>query len=65
MARDFLRWDVMMAPKRDTSALGPFADDLRAYRKQAGLSREELGAKLNHSASLIAIIEKAVDQWKE
>jgi hypothetical protein len=31
-----------MAAKRDTSALGPFADDLRAYREQAGMSREEL-----------------------
>jgi transcriptional regulator with XRE-family HTH domain len=46
-----------MAAKRDTSALGPFADDLRAYREQAGLSREELGAKLSYSASLIAMIE--------
>jgi transcriptional regulator with XRE-family HTH domain len=46
-----------MAGRRDTSALGPFADDLRAYREQAGLTREELGAKLNYSASLIAMIE--------
>jgi transcriptional regulator with XRE-family HTH domain len=46
-----------VAAKRDISALGPFADDLRAYREQAGLSREELGAKLNYSASLIAMIE--------
>jgi len=46
-----------MAAKRDTSALGPFADDLRAYREQAGLTREELGAQLNYSASLIAMIE--------
>jgi transcriptional regulator with XRE-family HTH domain len=47
----------MMAAKRDTSALGPFADDLLAYREQAGLTREELGAQLNYSASLIAMIE--------
>ena len=46
-----------MAAKRDTSALGPFADDLRAYREQAGLSREELGAQINYSASLIAMVE--------
>jgi transcriptional regulator with XRE-family HTH domain len=46
-----------MTAKRDTPALGPFADDLRAYREQAGLSREELGTKLNYSASLIAMIE--------
>jgi transcriptional regulator with XRE-family HTH domain len=46
-----------MAPKRDSSALGPFADDLRAYREQSGLSREELGAKVNYSASMIAMVE--------
>src|SRR5712691_1979500 len=46
-----------MAAKRDTSALAPFADDLRAYREQAGMTREELGAKINYSASLVAMVE--------
>jgi transcriptional regulator with XRE-family HTH domain len=48
-----------MAPKReaDRSALTPFAEDLRAWREQLGLTREELGAKINYSASLIAMVE--------
>jgi transcriptional regulator with XRE-family HTH domain len=34
-----------------------FAEELRAYREQAGMSREELAAKVNYSPSLIAMIE--------
>jgi transcriptional regulator with XRE-family HTH domain len=41
----------------DRSALTPFAEDLRAYREQAGMTREELGVKLNYSASLIGMVE--------
>lgn len=40
-------------------ALRAFADELRAFREQAGLSREEFGARVNYSASLIAMIETA------
>ena len=48
-----------MAAKRETekSALAPFADDLRAYREQAGMSREDFAARVNYSASMIAMIE--------
>jgi transcriptional regulator with XRE-family HTH domain len=38
-------------------ALVAFAEELRAFRAQAGLSREELAAKVNYSPSLIAMIE--------
>ena len=48
-----------MSPKRDSdrAALAPFADELRAQRELAGLSREELAAKLRFSASLVSMIE--------
>lgn len=41
----------------DGSALAQFAEELRAARAKAGLSREELGAKINYSGSLIGMIE--------
>src|ERR1035438_4016967 len=48
-----------MSPKRDPdrSALAPFAEELRAQREQAELSREELAVKLGYSASLVSMIE--------
>lgn len=41
----------------DRSALAVFADELRAQRELAGLSRDELAGRLNYSASLISMIE--------
>ena len=41
----------------DRSALALFADELRAAREQAGLSRDELAGQLNYSASLVAMVE--------
>ena len=48
-----------MSSKRDPdrSALALFADELRAAREQAGLSRDELAGQLNYSASLVAMVE--------
>jgi transcriptional regulator with XRE-family HTH domain len=48
-----------MAASRDNddSALAQFAEELRAARGKAGLSRDELGAELNYSGSLIGMIE--------
>lgn len=40
-------------------ALVAFAEELRAHRAQAGMSREELAPKVSYSASLIAMIETA------
>jgi transcriptional regulator with XRE-family HTH domain len=41
----------------DRSALALFAEELRAARDQAGMSRDDLAAKINYSASLIGMIE--------
>lgn len=38
-------------------ALTDFADELKAHRAQAGMSRDELAAKVSYSPSLIAMIE--------
>jgi transcriptional regulator with XRE-family HTH domain len=48
-----------MASRRDPdrSALALFADELRAARAQAGLSRDDLAVKVNYSASLIGMVE--------
>ena len=47
-----------MAPKPDPPpALVAFAEELRAYRAQTGMSRDELAAKVSYSPSLIAMIE--------
>jgi transcriptional regulator with XRE-family HTH domain len=48
-----------MAGARDAehSALSLFADELQAARAKAGMSREELAARINYSASLIGMIE--------
>lgn len=47
-----------MSPKPDPPpALMAFAEELRAYRAQAGMSRDELAAKVSYSPSLIAMIE--------
>lgn len=40
-----------------TPALLAFAEELRAHRAQAGMSRDDLAAKVNYSSSLIAMIE--------
>ncbi len=45
-----------MAPGRDPDR-ALFADELRAVRKQAGLSRDELGAKVGYSGATIGMIE--------
>jgi len=39
------------------SGLALFAAELRAFRQKAGLSQEELGAQLNFSPSLVAMVE--------
>ncbi|HUY44672.1 MAG TPA: Scr1 family TA system antitoxin-like transcriptional regulator [Streptosporangiaceae bacterium] len=39
------------------SGLALFAAELRAFRQKAGLSQEELGARLNFSPSLVAMVE--------
>jgi DNA-binding XRE family transcriptional regulator len=41
----------------DRPALTLFAADLRAARQHAGLTRDELSAKVNYSSSLIGMIE--------
>jgi transcriptional regulator with XRE-family HTH domain len=47
-----------MSEKPDTPpALAAFAEELRAHRAQAGMSRDELAAKVSYSPSLIAMIE--------
>jgi transcriptional regulator with XRE-family HTH domain len=48
-----------MASRHDPGfpALALFADELRAVRVQAGLSRDELAAKLNYSPSLVGMVE--------
>lgn len=48
-----------MALRRDPdrSALALFADELRAAREQAGLSQDDLAARVNYSVSLVAMVE--------
>jgi transcriptional regulator with XRE-family HTH domain len=47
-----------MAPAgRDDPDRALFADELRAMRKQAGWSRDELGDKIGYSGSTIGNIE--------
>jgi len=47
-----------MPPRPDPpAALVAFAEELRAHRAQAGISRDELAAKVSYSPSLIAMIE--------
>jgi transcriptional regulator with XRE-family HTH domain len=47
-----------MSPKLDPPrALMDFAEELKAHRAKAAMSRDELAAKVNYSASLIAMIE--------
>jgi DNA-binding XRE family transcriptional regulator len=41
----------------DRPALTLFAAELRAARQHAGLTRDELSAKVNYSSSLIGMIE--------
>jgi len=49
-----------MPPRHDPPlALRAFAEELRAFREQAGMSREELAARVSYSPSLIAMIETA------
>ena len=50
-------WQMGTRRDPDRSALAAFADELRAQRDQAGLSRDELAARVNYSASLISMIE--------
>lgn len=45
------------ATTRDCPALALFAAELRAARQHAGLTRDELSAKVNYSSSLIGMIE--------
>lgn len=47
-----------MSQKPDTPpALAAFTEELRAHRAHAGMSRDELAAKVSYSPSLIAMIE--------
>src|SRR5262249_49177042 len=48
-----------MAPARDHdhSALALFAAELQAARARAGVSRDELAARINYSASLVGMVE--------
>jgi ribosome-binding protein aMBF1 (putative translation factor) len=47
-----------MSPKIDPPrARIEFAEELKAHRAKAAMSRDELAAKVNYSASLIAMIE--------
>ena len=48
-----------MAEKKDTdgSALAQFAEELKAARAKAGLTRDELGTMINYSGSQIGMIE--------
>lgn len=41
----------------DRSALAMFAAELRAARTKSGLTRDELGARLNYSGSLVSLVE--------
>ena len=52
-----------MAPGRDNgdrSALAMFAAELRAARTRAGLSRDELAARINYSGSLVGLVENMI-----
>jgi transcriptional regulator with XRE-family HTH domain len=52
-----------MAPGRingDRSALAMFAAELRAARTRAGLSRDDLAARINYSGSLVGMIESMI-----
>jgi transcriptional regulator with XRE-family HTH domain len=47
-----------MSPQPDPpAALMAFAEELRAWREKAGMSRDELAARVSYSPSLIAMIE--------
>jgi transcriptional regulator with XRE-family HTH domain len=46
-----------MAPSARDADRAQFAEELRAMRKQAGMSRDELGARIGYSASTIGMIE--------
>src|SRR6266480_2910929 len=48
-----------MAPARDNdhSALALFAAELQAARARAGMSRDELAARINYSPSLVGMVE--------
>jgi transcriptional regulator with XRE-family HTH domain len=48
-----------MPPARDNdhSALALFADELQAARAKAGISRDELAARINYSPSLVGTVE--------
>lgn len=41
----------------DRSALAMFAAELRAARTKSGLTRDELGTRLNYSGSLVSLVE--------
>jgi transcriptional regulator with XRE-family HTH domain len=47
----------MPSKSEPPAALTAFAEELRAYREQAGMSREELATRVSYSPSLIAMIE--------
>src|SRR5439155_16450880 len=50
-------WQMGTRRDPDRSALAVFAEELRAQRDQAGLSRDDLAARVNYSASLLSMIE--------
>jgi transcriptional regulator with XRE-family HTH domain len=49
----------MVGGREASSAVALFAAELRAARARAGLTQEELAARINYSSSLVAMIEAA------
>ncbi|MGH3398094.1 MAG: helix-turn-helix domain-containing protein [Streptosporangiaceae bacterium] len=47
----------MTGSREDQSGLALFAAELHAAREKAGVSQDELGARVNYSASLVAMVE--------
>jgi DNA-binding XRE family transcriptional regulator len=58
MVATVMRATVMAKMREgDKSGLALFAAELRAARAKAGLSQEDLAARLNYSPSLVAMVE--------
>jgi transcriptional regulator with XRE-family HTH domain len=50
-------WQVAARRDRDKSELSAFAEELKAARQQAGLSSDDLAAKLGYSPSTVRMVE--------
>jgi len=57
MSGPFVKVSDMPSKPDPPAALVAFAEELRAHRAQAGMSRDELAARVSYSPSLIAMIE--------